>query len=219
MKTKLKLPIVVAIAAMCAALAFTLTACATPEKLAKKLAEKDSTYTATMTMTHSETNTSYTQDFRVSGNQFYAKVTIGSEAQYSSIIQEGEKYYKIEGTDEELVKTEISKELFDEANESTLEPINVFKTAFADFNTYFEKSGESYKLKADQKLAFLKISDPEMTELPDENIEYLDTIELKFEDDKITLTYGTEDILVTLVFSEIGTTKFEPFTDKVPTVA
>lgn len=221
MKTKLKLPIVVAIAAMCAALAFTLTACATPEKLAKKLAEKDSTYTATMTMTmtNAGVDTSYTQDFRISGKQFHGKVTIGSEAQYSSIIQEGEKYYKIEGTDEELVKTEISKELFDEANESTLEPINVFKTAIADFNTYFEKSGESYKLKADQKLAFLKITDPEMTELPDENTEYLDTIELKFEDDKITLTYGTEDILVTLVFSEIGTTKFEPFTDKVPTAA
>lgn len=217
MKTKLKLPIVVAIAAMCAALAFALTACATPEKLAKKLAEKDSTYTVTMTMTHSETNTSYTQDFRFSENQFHAKATMGSKTQYFSLIQEGEKYYKIEGTDEELVKTEISKKVFDETNKSSFGQVKLFKAAIADFDTYFEKSGEIYKLKADQKLAFLKISIPEMTELPDENIEYLDTLELKFENDKITVTMN--DSLMTLVFSEIGTTKFEPFTDKVPTVA
>lgn len=215
MKTKLKLPIVVAIAAMCAALAFALTACATPEKLAKKLAEKDSTYT--VTMTNAEANTSYTQDVRFSGNQFHAKATMGSKTQYFSLIQEGEKYYKIEGTDEELVKTEISKKVFDETNKGSFGLVNVFKTAIADFNTYFEKSGESYKLKADQKLAFLNILDPDMTELPDKNIEFLDTIELKFENDKITVTMN--DSLMTFVFSEIGTTKFEPFTDKVPTVA
>lgn len=218
MKTKLKLPIVVAIAAMCAALAFALTACATPEKLAKKLAEEDSTYTVTMIVAYAEDNEVYTQDFRVSGNQFHVKGTMDSETVYFSLIQEGEKCYTIEGTDEELVKKEISIEEFDRTIKATLGQVNVFKTALADYNTYFEKSGESYKLKADQKLAFMKISHPEMTELPDENIEYLDTIELKFENDKITVAIDAGP-LVTLVFSEIGTTKFEPFTDKAPTVA
>lgn len=91
MKTKLKLPIIVAIAAMCAALAFALTACATPEKLTEKLAEKDSTYTVTMVMTNAETNdVAYTQDFRVSGNQFHAKGTMDSETRYFSLIHEGE---------------------------------------------------------------------------------------------------------------------------------
>lgn len=219
MKTKLKLPIIVAIAAMCAALAFALTACATPEKLTKKLAEKDSTYTVNMVMSNTETNkTEFTRDFRVSGNRFHATATMGSETRYFSLIHEGEKYYTIEGTDEELVKTEISKEEFDKMNKNTLEQVNVFKTAIADYNTYFEKSGESYKLKADQKLAFSKIVDPDITELPDGSIEFLNTIELKFENDKITVTMN-DGSLMTLVFSEIGTTKFEPFTDKVPTVA
>lgn len=122
-----------------------------------------------------------------------------------------------EGTNEELVKTEISKEEFDKTNKNTLEQVNVFKIAIADYNTYFEKSGEIYKLKADKMLAFLNILDPDMTELPDGSIEFLNTIELKFENDKITVTMN--DSLMTLVFSEIGTTKFEPFTDKVPTVA
>lgn len=219
MKTKLKLPIVVAIAAMCAALAFTLTACATPEKLAKKLAEKDSTYTVTITKTNAEADTSYTQEVRISGKQFHGKITMGSETQYYSIIQEGEKYYTIEGTDEELVKTEISKEVFDRTIEASLGEVKIFKTAIGDFNTYFEKTDEIYKLKADQKLAFLKLANPEITELPDEDIEHLDTIELKFEDDKINLSYNAERYLRTFVFSEIGTTKFEPFTDKVPTAA
>lgn len=220
MKTKFKLPIAVAIAAMCAALAFALTACAaTPEKLTKKLAEKDSTYTVTMAMSNAETNkTEYTQTFRVSGNQLHATAAMGSETRYFSLIQEGEKYYTITGTDEELVKTEISKENFDESYKNTFGQVNLFKTAIADFNTYFEKSGESYKLKADQRLAFVKIADPEMTELPDDGNAYLDTIELKFENDKITVMFGTDGHLATLVFSEIGTTKFEPFTDTVPTL-
>lgn len=141
MKTKLKLPIIVAIAAMCAALAFALTACATPEKLT----EKDSTYTVNMVMSNTETNkTEFTRDFRVSGNRFHATATMGSETRYFSLIHEGEKYYTIEGTDEELVKTEISKEEFDKTNKNTLEQVNVFKTAIADYNTYFEKSGEIY---------------------------------------------------------------------------
>lgn len=220
MKTKFKLPIAVAIAAMCAALAFALTACAaTPEKLTKKLAEEDSTYTVTMAISNAETNkTEYTQTFRVSGNQLHATAAMGSETRYFSLIQEGEKYYTIEGTDEELVKTEISKENFDETYTNTFGQVNLFETAIADFNTYFEKSGESYKLKADQRLAFMKIEDSEMTELPDYVNAYLDTIELKFENDKITVMCSADDHLMTLVFSEIGTTKFEPFTDTVPTL-
>lgn len=57
-----------------------------------------------------------------------------------------------------------------------------------------------------------------MTELPDENFEFLNTIELKFENDKITVTLSNVGKLMTLVFSEIGTTKFESFTDTVPTL-
>lgn len=58
-----------------------------------------------------------------------------------------------------------------------------------------------------------------MTKLPDDNIEFMNAIELKFENDKITVTLSDVGKLMTLVFSDIGTTKFEPFTDKVPTVA
>lgn len=215
MKTKFKLPIAVAIAAMCAALAFALTACAvTPEKLTKKLAEEDATYTVTR-VGFSPGDPSSTDEIRVSGKQIHAKITSDSGIRYISFIQEGEKYYRIIGTDEELVKTEISKEEYEEIELPY--QIILFKTAIADFNTYFEKSGESYKLKADKMLAFLKIVDPDMTELPDGNIEFLNTIELKFENDKITVTMGGDE-LMTLVFSEIGTTKFEPFTDTVPTL-
>lgn len=214
MKTKLKLPIVVAIAVMCAALAFALTACATPEKLTKKLAEKDSTYTVTKVGFDLGAPSS-TQEFRFYGNQVHAKVTMDSKTQYFSLIQEGEKYYTIKGTDEELIKTEISKEEYEGMDIPPFQ-IRWFKAALEDYNTYFEKSGEIYKLKADKMLAFLNILDPDMTELPDGSIEFLNTIELKFENDKITVTI---DSSMTLVFSEIGTTKFEPFTDKVPTVA
>lgn len=143
MKTKLKLPIIVAIAAMCAALAFALTACATPEKLTKKLAEEDSTYTVTM-VGFDLFDRSSTRECRFYGKQVHIKSTSDSGTYYVSLIHEGEKYYTIEGTDEELVKTEISKEEFDKTNKNTLEQVNVFKTAIADYNTYFEKSGEIY---------------------------------------------------------------------------
>lgn len=216
MKTKFKLPIAVAIAAMCAALAFALTACAvTPEKLTKKLAEEDATYTVTR-VGFSPGDPSSTDEIRVSGKQIHAKITSDSGIRYFSLIQEGEKYYTIEGTDEELIKTEISKEEYEGMDIPPFQ-IRWFKAALEDYNTYFEKSGEIYKLKADKMLAFLKIVDPDMTELPDGNIEFLNTIELKFENDKITVTMGGDE-LMTLVFSEIGTTKFEPFTDTVPTL-
>lgn len=216
MKTKLKLPIIVAIAAMCAALAFALTACATPEKLTKKLAEEDSTYTVTM-VGFDLFDRSSTRECRFYGKQVHIKSTSDSGTYYVSLIQEGEKYYIIKGTDEELIKTEISEEEFEKKMERPFQ-VTLFKAALEDYNTYFEKSGESYKLKADQKLAFSKIVDPDITELPDGSIEFLNTIELKFENDKITVTMN-DGSLMTLVFSEIGTTKFEPFTDKVPTVA